>query len=66
MARSLLVVAVMPKERRDCAIWAHDMVSFLIRTSLRIIADYRRTLLVAPRLKTISLCTFRLFNRLFK
>ena len=30
MARRLVVVGVMPKVRRDCAIWGREVVSFCI------------------------------------
>ena len=66
MARKLLVVGVIPNVRRDCAIWTHGVVSFHIRALLTRITSLRRTLLLAPKLKTISLCTFLLFNRLFR
>lgn len=65
MARRLLVDGVIPNVRRDCAIWVHDTVSFCIQALLIRIAGHRHTLLLAPKLKTISLCTFLLFNRLF-
>ena len=66
MARRLVVVAVIPNTRRDCAIWVHDMVSIYVWASRRRIASQMYTLLLAPRLKTISLCTFLLFNCLFR